>query len=104
MVVIKLQLDNEIRRVTFSQQPPSLSELVQLAQNYFFQGAATPVVFKYKDEEEDLITISLDRELEEALNLNGKDSILKLFVVKKEVPKEGNPNSTHSITSIPFPP
>jgi len=89
MVVIKLQYQNEIRRITFDDMKPAFSELVQLATAFFFSNTNSnaPIVFKYKDDEDDLITVGCDRELQEALASGVNDNdVLKLFVERKQVP------------------
>jgi len=65
MYVVKLNLDSDIRRITFEAQP-QYKELVSISRKLFGAGLPEPWVFKYEDDEKDLITITSQRELEEA--------------------------------------
>eukprot|EP01114_Cavostelium_apophysatum_P022267 TRINITY_DN799_c0_g1_i1.p1 TRINITY_DN799_c0_g1~~TRINITY_DN799_c0_g1_i1.p1 ORF type:complete len:292 (+),score=93.14 TRINITY_DN799_c0_g1_i1:100-975(+) len=86
---LKLQRGGEIRRVqvTFSEdQPFDYDALVRYARDLFFEGVRAEgriLCFRYKDEQNDTITVRSTRELEEALRvaLNGTNRVLKLRVL-----------------------
>jgi hypothetical protein len=75
--VIKLSFNDDTRRLSL-EKSPDFQELVHLTRQLF--GIATPL-FKYQDEEKDMITVTSDIELREAVSISAKASnILKFFV------------------------
>jgi len=101
MVVIKLQLGNDIRRVNVT-GPLSFKDLNDLAKTLFEANLPQSFQFKYKDDEGDLITVSSDRELEEAFRLYKDQDILRLTLSAPEKTQSNanrNANS-HNPTSF----
>jgi next-to-BRCA1 protein 1 len=76
-VILKLNFDEDTRRFSL-ERAPDFAELVNLARSLFnIQNPA----FRYQDDEKDMITVTSDMELREAVNLAKKtNSILKVFV------------------------
>lgn len=101
MVVIKLQLNNDIRRVNVP-GPLSFKDLHELAKTLFENTLPQSFQFKYKDDEGDLITVSSDRELEEAFRLYKAQDILRLTVAVPEKPKTNSNNSSSQSPSSFF--
>jgi len=62
-----------------------LKELTELAKSLFREALPQPFSFKYKDDEGDIISISCDRELEEAIRLFKVQGILRLIVTPVQV-------------------
>ncbi len=88
-VVLKIQFENEIRRVHLQQSIGAFNELIQLANTHFFNNRSpTPSLgFSYTDEEGDIVSITNEKELLEALNSytnSKKNRTLKLSVVENE--------------------
>jgi len=88
MVVIKLQYKDDIRRVTVDHLL-NFSELRTLAQSLFENSLPSSYVFKYKDDEGDLITVSSDRELSEAFRLVKDQEIVRISIFAQQ---ENKPN------------
>lgn len=66
---------------------PSFQELVDLATQLF---EITPACFKYHDDENDVITVTNDRELQEAVSVSAKlKSILRVFVIELKTEDKG---------------
>jgi hypothetical protein len=90
MVSIKLQYKSVIRRVS-STETITLQYLNRLAVELFTQDELPKEIdFQYKDEEGDLVTISSEKELEEAIQFFGSQRPLRLVIVavKKKASKE----------------
>mmetsp|Transcript_8075 Transcript_8075/g.8944 ORF Transcript_8075/g.8944 Transcript_8075/m.8944 type:complete len:397 (-) Transcript_8075:190-1380(-) len=88
----KLVGKNDLRRVTVSKTGLDFKLLVnKLASLYNYEDISNATI-KYKDPENDKITIASDEELKEALNLVGDDNILRVFIVLKN--KEDAPANT----------
>jgi len=94
MLVIKLQHNQDIRRVTIEKVVP-LAELIDLAKSLFRDTLPPSFLLKYKDDEGDFITVASDRELEEAFRLFKEQGILRIVIqeVKKNEPKPKVPQS-----------
>lgn len=81
--VIKIRYEDDTRRISL-EKPPAYQELVQLTNQLF---GVVPSCFKYKDDEEDTITVTNDLELREAVTVSVKSkSILRVFVVEAKDP------------------
>jgi len=78
---VKVSLGEELRRFPYD-QTTSFSLLVSQIQDLFSLGS-NPYSLKYRDEEGDLISITRDSELLEAvrLQLKANSSILRLFII-----------------------
>jgi hypothetical protein len=93
---LKIEFQDEMRRVplidkNFVSLEKQLMELYQLEKGTF--------IIKYKDEEGDLVTISSQIELDEAINCIGEQNPIKLKIIQaKETSKhpEGNHNHNHN--------
>eukprot|EP01121_Diplochlamys_sp_Union-15-3_P010637 TRINITY_DN3003_c0_g3_i1.p1 TRINITY_DN3003_c0_g3~~TRINITY_DN3003_c0_g3_i1.p1 ORF type:complete len:280 (-),score=53.46 TRINITY_DN3003_c0_g3_i1:23-805(-) len=77
-ILVKIKLGEEFRRISFKQQP-TFQEFRSTLQQIFKEEALSEFVIKYKDEEEDLITVSSDLELSEAFTIN-RNQILRVFL------------------------
>jgi len=86
MFVIKFQHEDDIRRITVERCLP-IQELIELARSLFRENIPQHFVLKYKDDEGDFVTITSDRELEEAFRLFKDAGILRLHVSQIEAPK-----------------
>lgn len=65
--------------IFFTERAPVYQELVQLTNQLF---NIVPACFKYQDDEQDIITVTNDMELKEAISVSVKsNSILRVFVV-----------------------
>jgi len=90
MISFKITNGSDIRRISVEEPISSYSSLVTLAKQTF--GSSFPkekFVFKYKDEDGDNISVTSDRDLEEAFkylsidsNNNNKQKSLKLEIVQ----------------------
>jgi len=78
---VKVSLGEELRRFPYN-QTTSFSLLFSQIQDLFSLGS-NPYSLKYRDEEGDLISITRDSELLEAvrLQLKANSSILRLFII-----------------------
>jgi len=98
-ITIKFQCRNDIRRVSVTQDKLSFDELNNLAKSLFGDSLPSEYVFKYLDDEKDLISVSSDRELEEAFRVL-KENILRISIVpkknKKEKEQKKQDNSTNT--------
>lgn len=85
--VIKIRFNDDTRRISL-EKAPVYQELVLLTNQLF---GIVPACFKYQDDEEDVITVTNDMELKEAVSVSQKsNSILRVFVVevKGNAPKD----------------
>eukprot|EP01121_Diplochlamys_sp_Union-15-3_P010640 TRINITY_DN3003_c0_g3_i4.p1 TRINITY_DN3003_c0_g3~~TRINITY_DN3003_c0_g3_i4.p1 ORF type:complete len:281 (-),score=51.64 TRINITY_DN3003_c0_g3_i4:23-808(-) len=78
-ILVKIKLGEEFRRISFKEQP-TYQEFRSTLQQIFKEEALSEFVIKYKDEEEDLITVSSDIELSEAFAIN-RNQILRVFLI-----------------------
>jgi len=85
MFAIKFQHEDDIRRITVQQCLP-IKDLIELVRSLFRENLPQPFVLKYKDDEGDFVTITSDRELEEAFRLFKDVGILRLYVHKIDAP------------------
>jgi hypothetical protein len=92
MVVIKLQYGSDIRRVSLD-TVPRFKDLCELASSLFSGLKEGAFQFKYKDDEGDLISVTSQVELQEAVRVAGSKGILKLNVVPLDVPTNKNSGS-----------
>jgi len=96
MFVVKFQYQTEIRRAALN-EVVSFAQLTQLAKELYGESLAqsSKLVFKYKDDEDDSITVSTDRELEEAFRLmqDTHPAILKLEI---QAEKDCSKGSCHA--------
>jgi len=88
--IVKCEFEGDIRRFRLEKDACFEDLVVSLAQLYKLQGIFT---VKYKDQEEDWITLTTETELNEARNQSAK--IIRLQVQSKS--KTGNPHSTDEI-------
>lgn len=80
-LVLKIKLNDDTRRISL-ERTPSYDELVQIVKQLF--GLATDFVVKYEDDEKDLVTISSDAELREALTVASKENnVLRIFISER---------------------
>jgi len=84
MVVVKIEYNSDLRRVSLAESEQSFTQLASLVEKLFAQDLPERWVLKYKDEDGDMVTITCDLEFTEALHCAAKTGILKLFVVPKE--------------------
>eukprot|EP01097_Dermamoeba_algensis_P007030 TRINITY_DN439_c0_g1_i4.p1 TRINITY_DN439_c0_g1~~TRINITY_DN439_c0_g1_i4.p1 ORF type:complete len:228 (-),score=70.30 TRINITY_DN439_c0_g1_i4:7-690(-) len=87
-VVIKFQLEDEIRRISVSSSS-AWEEVVLTAKNMFPQ--VEPFVLQYKDEENSSITVKSNMEFEEAIRVAQNKGSLLLFLVVPTEAKSGCP-------------
>lgn len=93
--VIKIRYNDDTRRISLgmkcivffrdhlltcaTEKAPAYQELVHLATQLF---GIVPACFQYQDDEEDIITVTNDLELREAVTVSVKSkSILRVFVI-----------------------
>lgn len=97
-IVVKVQYEDDIRRFSFA--GTSFNALKEeIFRRYNFKPQAR-VTLKYTDEENDLITVSDDVELADAINIAGKQGTLRLVlsVIKRKVPVDVAPAGSAPIT------
>lgn len=105
-VILKVKLGQDTRRLTLSCFP-KFEQLRLVIYNLFSLSPDTPLVICYEDEEKDMITISSQMELEEAISIVSKHSpiVLRMFASIRENQKPSteaqqsppqNPSSTQS--------
>lgn len=86
--VIKIKFQEDTRRISLD-RVPEFPELIQIAKQLF--GVQEPH-FKYEDDEKDLVTITSNIELKEAIAVSTKTgAVLRLFLTDKSTTK---PNET----------
>lgn len=82
MLIIKIKTKDEIRRISL-EQPPKFAELIKILHQMF--SGSSCFTIKYLDDENDLVTVTNDRELEEAIHcvaMLRQPPILRLFLEK----------------------
>lgn len=90
-ILLKIKLGEDLRRITLDEKP-SYEALVALLRSLFSEDlASNTFAVKYVDDENDLITISHDREVSEAwefaLNAGSSRPLLRL-VIENKSPKQ----------------
>jgi len=79
--VVKASFNGDVRRISI--QPTTFENLKQILQK-LFNNLPAFFVIKYQDDDNDLITITTDIELDEALSIaTKKNNILRLFLESK---------------------
>lgn len=87
MLVIKLQHQNDIRRLTV-EKPVQYADLIGLVKS-LYSALPSSFLLKYKDDEGDMITVSTQRELDEAVRLHeNTNSVLRFTIFAKEGEKQ----------------
>jgi hypothetical protein len=82
MYALKIKLGKVTRRISLNADESSFENLKQTLKRLFAIELTTDAfVVKYKDDENDLITINTDEELKEAFNVHKDKKLVKLFVV-----------------------
>jgi len=100
MVTLKIKLGDDTRRVTFD--GTSISEL-RLTLNQLFPNLRDPII-KYRDEDDDLVTITTTQELQEALNVSSKTAgILRLILSESSKPSSSASSTSEPSTSRDLP-
>jgi len=95
MFPIKIQNGSDIRRVTI-QEDSSFLQLRDIARNVFVANVPESFVFKYKDNENEFITITNDFELSEAIRFSKTTGhSLKILITHPWIP-------TNLARSLPF--
>jgi len=83
MVVIKLKFEDDIRRLTI-ETSPSFEEFVGLVKKLYADSLPVNFVLKYLDDENDLVSITCGREVEEAFSFaNGGILRVNIFAGPK---------------------
>lgn len=102
--VVKLSYNDDIRRITFANDQLTVTQLLKTAFNFFPELQSIQdrdIVLKYKDSDDDWISVTSQPELQEALVQIPSGSVLRLFVTlqskrqeKSEPKAESKPEST----------
>eukprot|EP01120_Amphizonella_sp_Union-15-10_P006138 TRINITY_DN192_c0_g1_i1.p1 TRINITY_DN192_c0_g1~~TRINITY_DN192_c0_g1_i1.p1 ORF type:complete len:354 (+),score=69.41 TRINITY_DN192_c0_g1_i1:137-1198(+) len=87
----KIFYAEQIRRLALTE--PSYATLREALQELFPFASTDKISIKYKDDEDDLVTISSDVELDSAISLLGSSTLLRLHVFASPI-----------VTSSPVPP
>jgi len=98
MFVIKFVFENDLRRVAVD-KPLSVKELNELACSIFRDALPTNFVLKYKDDEGDVLTITNEAEIQEALRLFKDQGILRVMVVPAMEPAKVRPQHAEEKSS-----
>jgi hypothetical protein len=81
MYALKIKLGKVTRRVSLNADESSFENLQETLKKLFTTELTTDAyAIKYKDDENDLITINTDEELKEAFTLHKEKKFIKLFV------------------------
>eukprot|EP00029_Vermamoeba_vermiformis_P013383 TRINITY_DN829_c0_g1_i1.p1 TRINITY_DN829_c0_g1~~TRINITY_DN829_c0_g1_i1.p1 ORF type:complete len:263 (-),score=83.19 TRINITY_DN829_c0_g1_i1:64-852(-) len=82
MYALKIKLGKVTRRVSLNADETSFENLKQTLKRLFTTELTTDsFVVKYKDDENDLITINTDEELKEAFNVQKDKKLVRLLVI-----------------------
>ena len=83
--VVKIKFEDDTRRITLD-SIPKYEELVQLLRQ-LFPNAPNQFSVKYQDEDEDMVTISSDMELQEAVRVAslGSNKVIRLFITGNRI-------------------
>jgi len=86
MITIKIQNTNDLRRISIDESS-SLDNLKQVARELFI-SLPENFIFKYKDNENEFVTISCDRELSEAFQVAKAypDKLIKIIIANPWLP------------------
>jgi len=87
MVTIKTTFENDIRRVTAEQPLTNFLQLKELIKSLYGKILPEHFAMKYKDDEGDLVTVSSNAELLEALSMSKESGVLKLQIFRVEQQK-----------------
>jgi len=80
---VKISFNDDIRRVSLEKNI-TYEELVRTSRSIFKFSSTSELVIKYEDDEKDIVTVSSDLELKEAVALAGRiGKVLRLFVSEK---------------------
>jgi len=110
-LVVKIKFGEDNRRVTLGANP-TFSQLVELLSQLFPSYPSGSLAIKYLDDDEDMVTISSDLELKEAIGIPSTQSaqVLRLLVSPKlttpfvpEPTTQVPPSPTPEPTPIPSP-
>jgi len=85
MVVVKVEYEGDIRRVTLLDEKNGFAGLVATITELYATGLPKSWILKYKDEDGDFITVTSDRELSEAL-ATAKQTLLRLYIKEQATP------------------
>jgi hypothetical protein len=98
--VIKIKFQDDTRRISLD-RAPEFAELAQIARQLF--GVQEPH-FKYEDDEKDLVTITSNIELREAIAVASKaGTVLRLFLADKTAARvTETPSITPNVTPTPL--
>jgi len=89
-LIVKIKLDSDTRRISLD-RAPSFEELAQISRQ-LFSLQHNNFVLKYQDDEKELVTLTTDMELREALNVVSKtDNILRLTILERQKPASSSP-------------
>jgi len=95
-LVIKIHLNDETRRVTL-EKIPTYSEILETIREMF--PTLEKFTLKYQDDDSDLITISSEKELVEALNVVAKTKLLRLTIYPANSTSSSSTSSSNSNAS-----
>jgi len=87
MVTIKTTFENDIRRVTAEHPLTTFLQLKELIKSLYGKILPEHFAMKYKDDEGDLVTVSSNVELLEALSMCKESGVLKLQISRVEQQK-----------------
>jgi len=85
-LILKISFNEDIRRISLERNP-SFEEVTILIKQLF--GLRSEILVKYEDDEKDLVTVTSDMELKEAVALAAKahNNVLRLFVSERKAQK-----------------
>jgi len=86
--IIKTQFNQDVRRFSVSETTTFEQLFVQITDIYKLDGNHSSLSLKYTDDEGDLISVSSERELEEAFRLVKDGGILRVHIVQVEKSKK----------------
>lgn len=88
--VFKISYDSDIRRITVP-STSSFDEFLELVKKLFIESIPENFLIKYTDDENDLVSITCDRELREAFAFASGKPLLRLSVVATKPKAESKP-------------
>jgi len=107
-VVLKIKYLEDTRRITL-QNVPSFQELVGITRKLYNDFDGKQIIIKYLDDDQDMVTLSSDIELQEAIHVSSKTHppVLRLFISvvepKSALPTEAPRNSPAPLKEEPKP-